>query len=1060
MNKLLSITLLLLFVSFTTKAIEKGKIKIKEDIVIHKIGFEQAAEYSNWSTKKGKLQVSDLHQKQGRHSLLWTWKKGDVLSIDQLKGLKKAASKNVGGQPENYEPAFYKEDYYGGIKMWIYQQEAAKGQMLFQVGSDVKSAKENPKYRFAINLNFTGWRAVWVQFNEDAKVSDYIGSDSMTSIIAQPQAGASQGQLYIDHFQLLEFISYKRHSDHVFVNAKANVRSDSYEILAPYKEYEQFLNTSSSQTSSVDLSQAIEERLEYMIIGGDDTEWRNHAIDLKKESARQTKKANSAYNTLQLHSKNGIVNGIPLFTCRDEHGTSNGQNFQTVMQSTLFPLALDYRMNKTIESKEKLVNLYNYFADQGWQAGSALGTVDHIIRLNAYAVSLFLMRNDLPQEMLQQHQECLAWHTRIGNIIDCDKSKGENTDMVRGGALAKLITVLLMPNGQQKAQMLNEFKVYMDYVAAFAPGYSDTVKPDYSIFHHRGTYLNAYGVSAVNTMAMVSWLLNNTDFALSADTKELIKKTLIRQYEIAHGLDLHMGVGGRFPYKNTGIDRFMLPAYAFMSLNDKNIEDQHMAAVFNYLYSISPQENVKGILTPALTYSGTYGTINLMVGLNSQMGDETQLPNNGNYSLPYSSLSVHRHDNWLATVKGYDKYVWDYETGSKGENNLGRYLSHGAMFLFKSSPLSGMKGAGMEQNSGFHWAYLPGATTKALPIDKVYFKNKPSEKYKEGFHRSFTETTFARGLSAQGNNGLFAMELRDDVHPSPDKHLFDNSFRARKSYFFFDDEIVCLGSDISNIDDEYTTITTLFQTNIGEHGIQNKATYLNGQAIANSLDLKQNLKGGVLTDVQGIHYIIPQKYNVVLEQNEQQSLQKIGGGKYVPITTPHVKAWFNHGLKPQGKGYEYLVLMNDDMDKAISRHNDKGYKVLQKDASAHIVKHINSKATGYAIFNADAPLNKGIIVSVDTPLMVYVKQNNHNAVLTVANPDLKLKKWNHNMSVMPSDIVHEWSQGSIVNIKLNGHWKPAAYSYELVSYSYANGVTQLSFYCKDGKSIDLPLRKQ
>ncbi|WP_430812252.1 MULTISPECIES: chondroitinase family polysaccharide lyase [unclassified Carboxylicivirga] len=1041
-------------------AIEKGNMKIKGDIVIHKIGFEQASEYHNWQAKKGRLVQSDRHQKQGRHSLMWNWKKGDILSVNQLEGLEKATSKYGGGQPENYEPAFYKEGYYGGIKMWVYQSEAIDGEMVFQVGSNAKAALDNPKYRFAINLNFTGWRAVWVQFNEDALIPDYKGSQQMQSLIAKPQKGPSKGTLFIDHFQLLEFVSYKRHSDQVFVNNKAQVRSDSYEILKPYQKYESFLTASHSGSNASGISSEIEERLEYIILGGNDTDWQSHGINLKKETARQTKKAIAAYNKLQLSEQGGMVNGIPLYTCRDEHGTQNGQNFQRVMQNTLFPLAMDYRLNKASESQEKLLMLYNYLSDQGWQAGSALGTVDHIIRLNSYAISLFLMRNDLPKEMLEQHQKCLAWHTRIGNIIDCDQSKGENTDMVRGGALAKLITVLLMSDGPQKVQMLNEFKMYMDYVTAFAPGYSDTVKPDYSIFHHRGTYLNAYGVSAINTIAMISWMLNETDFALSADTQTTLKKTLVRQYEIAHGLDLHMGVGGRFPYKNTGIDRFMLPAYAFMSLNDKVVEDEQMAAVFNYLYKLSPQESVKGILTPALTYSGTYGTINLMVTLNKKMGDRVLQPEDGNYSLPYSSLSVHRRDNWLATVKGYDKYVWDYETGHKGENNLGRYLSHGAMFLFKSSPGGGMKAAGMEQNSGFHWGYLPGATTKAMPIDKVYFKNKPTEKYKEGFHRSFTETTFARGLTAEGKNGVFAMELRDDVQPSPDKNLFDASFRARKSYFFFDGEIVCLGSNISNDDKDYATITTLFQTNIGEHGIPDRATLLNGESIGESLSLTKNLKGGVLTDAQGIHYIIPEAFNVILEQKNQASLQKIAGGKYKPITAPHVKAWLNHGKQPKAEGYEYLILMDEPVDKALTRKTNKGYEVLQRDASAHIVKHHASNACAYAIFNADAPVHKGLVASVDTPVMLYIQQDKHNACLTVANPDLKLKKWNHNMSVMPGDIVHEWSQGSIVTISLKGHWKPAAYVYELLNYDYTDAQTRFKIYCKDGKSIDLPLREK
>jgi chondroitin-sulfate-ABC endolyase/exolyase len=1032
---------------------------LKEDIIISKLGFETPKDMHNWSVTKGSLNLSDKHQKQGKQSLLWNWKKGDELKIDNQNGLQKAAGFYSGGQPERFEPAFFQNGRYGGLKMWIYQTEACNGQMTFQVGHNTTMARTNPKYRFTINLNFTGWRAVWVQFNEDAPVRDYNGPDEMHSMLALAPEGIDQGQLYIDHFQLLEFISYKRHSDLIFQNNKSNVRSDSYEILAPYQKYLSMEGESDLRPSILNSFKTIENRLEFLILGGSNANWKEHGTNIPSDLEKQLSKAQSTYEQLQIKTENGRINGIPLFSSRDEQGTSNGKTFQAVMETTLFPLAMDYRRHHTPESQDKILQLLRYFNDQGWAAGSAIGTVDHIIRVNGYATALFLMRHHLTPEELQQHQECLAWHTRIGNIIDCDKSKGENTDMVRGGALAKLISILLLPDSPRKTTLFNEFTEYMNYVAAFAPGYSDTIKPDYSIFHHRGTYLNAYGVSAINTMAMIYWLLNNTDFSPSFNTQQTIKNTLQRQYDIAFGLELHPGVCGRFPYKNTAIDRFMLPAFAFMSLNENSVEDVQMAARFNYLYKLSPRDNIKTILFPALTYSGTFGTLGLMAGLHQHMENTSLAPQDGHYSLPYSSFSVHRRSQWMASVKGYDKYVWDYETGHKGENNLGRYLSHGSLFLLKGKMKNSFANAGMDLNAGFHWGYLPGATTKALPIDKVFYENTPTTKYKEGYHRSFTETTFARGLSARGMDGIFAMALRDDVHPDPDKILFDNSFRAHKSWFFFGDEMVCLGSNIQNNDERYATITTLFQSNIGENGASKKETLLNGESIGSSLNLHQQLNGVWLTDVQGIHYIIPESQEVILEQNKQESLQKTNSGKYTPIQSPHVKAWLNHGKKPANKGYEYLVLMDANIEEAQQRKETRGYSVLQQDAIAHIVHHEASQQTGYAIFNAGEFKPVGAFIRTDTPIMAMWQEDGQNSTLSMANPDLKLAQWNHNMSVMPGEIVHAWSEGSIVTIHLEGLWKLAASVNNVVSVKAAENQTELQIFCKDGLSIDIPLRK-
>ena len=1037
----------------------KGKTQIQKNIVINCIGFETDSEFNGWKVEKGSLNRSLTHQKQGEYSAHWKWEKGDILSIENLEGLDKATDIYPGGQPEIFEPAFYEKGLYGGLKMWVYQEKASKGQMICQMGSDIKSANTNPKYKFAFNLNFTGWRTIWVQLNEDAIVESYKGKETMHSMIVYPSQTMAEGDIFIDHFNLLEFVSYKRHSDMIFKNNKTEKRVDSYVILDAYKKYQ---NNKVSDDQNKEVShqyKTIAKRLEYLILGDNDNSWKKRIPALNNQLDLKLQKAEKTYKKLNITKEGDIIKGLPLFACRDEHPVENSQNFQAIAQATFFPFAIDYRINKNIKSKDKFMNLCEYFADQGWAAGSSMGTVDHIIRLNGFASSIFLMRNDLNPDDVEKQQDMLAWHTRLGNIIDIDKSVGENTDLVRGGAIPKLISILLMPDGAKKHALLSALKSYIDYVCCFAPGFSDTVKPDYSIYHHRGTYLNSYGASTINTLAMIRWILKGTDFSISDKSEKTLKNTLKRQYDIAYGMDIHFGAGGRFPRKNQGISRFMLPAYAFISTTDQEVEDDKMAAIFNYLYKIAPANAIQGILFPALTYSGTFGTVNLMYHLSQIQEDKVLAPAEGTYSMPYSSLLVHRSDNYYTTVKGYSKYIWDYETGHQNENNLGRYQSFGALFTMKTGAEKGMNGAGMNLNKGFHWAYLPGATTKALPVEKLYYINKPTKKYIEGYHRSFTKSTFAGGLNAEGKNGIYAIELRDDVTPNKEMILFDSTFRARKSYFFFGDEIICLGSNINNIDSRYNTITTLFQNNIGEFGIQNKATYMNGKSIGKSLNYKKTIHKGILCDVQGLYYILPKQQNIVLEQSMQQSYT-VKGRNYEPISTPHVKAWIDHGKMPKDKGYQYQILMNADYARAEKEYQNVNYEVLQKDATAHIVKHKDMNMTGYAIFNTKDYNQKGKIISVDTPSLIMLKEIGLNMTLSIANPDLNMRPWNHNMSIMPNEIVHADAKASIVSLRIEGLWKPATYTYDLMSVDYVNGNTIIKVYCRDGKTIDIPFRNK
>ncbi|PTQ93979.1 chondroitin-sulfate-ABC endolyase/exolyase [Mucilaginibacter yixingensis] len=1033
----------------------KGQDTVRENVVSGLYSFESADDLAVWKTAKGKLSLSDAHYKDGKQALAWNWTKGDALSINKPKGLEKATDVYPGGIPERYEPAYYPKGRYGGIKMWLYQEKPQAGKMTFNVGADEQSARNHPKYTFSVDMDFTGWRTVWVNFEEDAKVKNYTGSNVMTSIYAYPGTGMSaSGTLFIDHFTLLTFVSNKRHSDMLFKNNKLELRSDdSYEIREPYLAYRN-AKFSQQQYDKADFAKQcklIEDRLEFLMLGDGSADWQKRGTGIEKDLAAKIKKANNNYKDLGLKNENGYVNGKPLFAIRDEQGAPEGGEFQAVSQNIFFPLAFDYRVNHSEESKEKLMEALDYFQDQGWAAGSGTGTVDHVIRLNPVADAVFLLRKDLKAKgKLPADIDMLVWHSRLGSLLDIDYTKGENTDKVRGGALVKLINILLLDDGPQKKTLLEDFAKYMDHVIDYAPGYSDTFKPDYSVFHHRGTYLNTYGINAVATMTLIHWLLQGTPYHLSERSTTILKEGLTKQAEIAFGVDLHYGVCGRLTQNNSAIDGFLLPAFAFMATGvDKNDED--LAQLFNYLYDVAKPAEVNAILTPALTYCGTLGTLDLMVRLHESCKGKMKRPGDGSYVMPYSGLMSYRQGNAFATVKGYNQYVWDYEAGT-GENNMGRYLSFGTLITAQGNEKQGFEGQGMDMNAGFHWGYLPGATTKAMPAEKILYYATPNAKYEEGQHRNFSRSLFASGLSQQGKNGMYAVDLRDNVGPDKDVALFDSTFRAKKSYFFIGNEVICLGSDIANTDKRYHTVTTLFQYRVNNQS----PTQLNGNAIGTSLSIDQYANGGYLTDQNGVHYIFGKDQKVRLMQGEQSSF-KLEKSNYQPISSPHVKAYIDHGAAPQKQGYEYELLLNTPADQVAPYLAKKSYEVYEKDADAHIIYHPASGITAYAVFTANKVL-KGPVVKTDVPLLAMFKKEDNNAVLTIANPDLNLEKWGHNMSRMPENITNAVSKGSFVTVTVKGEWYPAQYVADVQSITHVNGNSLIKVYCKDGKSIDIPLQ--
>lgn len=1034
-------------------------------IVTGHYGFESATDIDRWNAVNSKIDLSVAHYKDGRRSLKWTWKKKSMLQVPALKGLKESGELYVGGQPEIYEPSFYPGERFGGMKIWLYQEKPVNGQMVFQVGSNIAAAKNNPKYRFAVNLQFKGWRTVWVAFEEDAKVAAYKGEDVLKALVAYPRnMKENAGTLFIDHITLLSFVSNKRSSDMQFVNNKrTDLRAgDAYDILGPWNAYNNYSNSKTADTLKLSAEcKQIADRLQFLILGNNTNDWKQRDATVKKDLTGKIRTAMGFYDKLKLKDENGFITGTPLFAIRDEHPAAEGMIFDDAMLPVLFPLAMDYKLNNNDIAKERLLQMFDYLLDQGWAAGSGLGTVDHIIKMAPVAIPLFLLRDELKSlDKLKEQADMLAWHTRLGALRNIDYTRGENSDMVRGGAVAKLVAILLMENGAHKQSMLVDFKHYMDHIAAVSPGYSDTFKPDYSIYHHRGTYLNTYGTNALNTMALIHWLLQGTPYALAPQSTQNLKQALLRQAAIAFGVDIHYGVCGRFPLNNNSIEKFILPAYAFMSMSDEAVADTNMGALFNYLYRITDPKGINPMLWPALTYSGTFGTLDLMVRLHNNMKGAEIKPEDGVTVMPFSALMTYRKGNAFASVKGYNKYVWDFEAG-KGQNNLGRYLSHGMLVVAQGDEKHGF--VGMDMNDGFDWSMLPGATTKMLPQDKLLYHVTPDKKYVEGKHRNFSESLMATGLQ-QGKNGLFGFVLRDDVFPDDDKSLFDNSFRAKKSYFFIGNEIICLGSDIYNNDRRYNTVTTLFQY----HTDHKQPNYFNYKIIENG----QNRSGqGWFSDQNGLQYVIPAGQNIIYSQNSQSPYSVSDGkgakiaqsgknGPYEKTDAVYTKAYLDHGAAPENKGYEYEILLNTKASAVKPYIEKKTYTVLQRNSAAHIIRHTTAGITAYSIFEPGTRL-EGIVLKSDAPLLAMAKEKSDSSLLlTIANPDIKQAKWNHNMSNMPDSINNAWNKGSIVTITIRGEWYLAKYVGQVLSCDVVSNNTVISVFCRDGKSLDLPLQNR
>ncbi|WP_163932876.1 chondroitinase family polysaccharide lyase [Paraferrimonas sp. SM1919] len=1041
----------------------QAKKVLSEDILSQRISFEDAQSLHAIETNQHQLELSTKHFKDLSHSLAWKITSTNPLHFGEqaIPGLVEASSMYPGGQPEVYEPSYVNHSHQGGIKLWVYRDKPSNGSLTFEF----KDSNNQAHYRAQMQQNYSGWRAFWVHLAEDAKIDANSANQIVNNMSITPSKELLGDTVHLDMLQFVTFVSRKRHSDWQYVNNKAKVRVDSYKILQPWQQLQKFDDQSVKlEQAHIDAFASIGNKLDTLILGSQTNHSHIKQADQYLQLVQeQLDKAESSYQALNIQRQGEGLTGQPLFSVRDEHVAIEGDIFQVAGQNTFFSLALDYKRQPTAAKKQRLLNLFEHFHDQGWAAGSSIGTTDHIIRLGFYAIGSWLFRDELAEAgMLTEVQQALLWHTRFGKLSNIDYSTGENTDHVRGGAFAKLISVLLMQDSPQKVALMQGYLDYLEWASDYAPSYSDTIKWDGSIYHHRSAYQNSYGIQSLTTLALIDSVLHGGAFQLSEQFDQRLKTALMQQFEFSADFQQHLGITGRFPANNSGIDRFMLPAYAAMAYKDPQQVDADLAMVFAQSYQKADLSAIHKILTPGLTYFGSFGTIETMENVYQWVKDNKpealkakRLGESGFYNKPYAGFVNMKTDNWVAQARGMSKYVWDFESGSKVENPFGRYQSFGALTLFSGEDEQGLltlKASGMAPFDGFHWAYLPGATTKALPMEKTTYRVAAHPIYKEGKHRNYTENTFLGGVD-NGNNGIFAMELTDTVPNDGDEPMFEPGFSFNKSFFFFEDQIIALGSRINSDDKQYSTITTLFQNLLN---VKHPTTaQRNNQPLVGGI---HTFEGGEFVDPQGNLYRVPSEYKVVAEQGIQPSLTTSSPKKgskrrqIVAIEQKAVKAYIDHGKAPNNANYHYQIV-----PKHAQLERLPSYQLIANDSALQQVYEPQSKTMGYAIFDASAKPTEPI-VATDTPIIAMTQNQGNRLTVAISDPDLRMKKWNHNMSFMPLDIVNGKEASKTVTITIDGHWNVAEHQ-DLQKIQHLNKQTQIQITLDKGKTRKLALQQ-
>ena len=642
---------------------------------------------------------------------------------------------------------------------------------------------------------------------------------------------------------------------------------------------------------------------------------------------------------------------------------------------------------------------------------------------------------------------------------------------------------LLVDDTSERSMMAAILYQVVDTNIAVKPGSYGIIKPDGAGFHHHGVYASAYAPHAFEVAAQLLYLLKGTTF-YRADNVEAVKLALETYRVMVQRYSSSFALRGRFVGGDAeGRSRAIAKAMAYLAHPD-GADDMDMKARFleffdpQYFFSEERRQPFSdGSRGLAIQGMGVYRLISDLQG----SGVEPSEPPAGVWIKPYAAAGFLRRGDWLVTAKGFSQYFWNHENEfDNHENSFGQNWAYGSLIVFSAGTPVNDLASGYALFSGWDWYHVPGSTASHYAIERhsdqaLKASRREQDIQQRDTHRNYNTRTYVGGVSL-GDHGFFVQDLEAVPFTAP------TDLRGWKSYFFVGDQVLALGSHIrgGTADDE--THTTIFQTYLED---SSTATQVNGEQLSGLETMREHPAATAvkLTDSVGnSFYLAASTADLVVTRSLQQSMSL----SYEATEGAFATAYLDHGIKPDGDSYEYVVIPADaDAAKLdqVAADPSAYYKVLDS-TRMHLVRFPQQDITAYAFYEAVETPEEELVRAVNQPAAVIIQEQEAeggqtqeaeggqtqeaaaepNPVRLVASvPDIGWqfdpRIYRDGLNYASQRFAFQRASEHTLRLVLRGNWCPdestAPFGSEWISLSEE---TLLQLPCSDGLATEILLR--
>ena len=576
------------------------------------------------------------------------------------------------------------------------------------------------------------------------------------------------------------------------------------------------------------------------------------------------------------------------------------------------------------------------------------------------------------------------------NIIDCSTTAvglgalREDNELVYLGMLASSQTFVIQ-NVEDSAQIA-------------ANGYNSGFYPDGSYLDHiKVPYLGAYGIEFMKGGAKIPSLLAGTPWKYPEQVQDNLESYIVEGF-------------GNGMYKGMMLDCLKGRSVSRPASSNQAAGREAMMIILQIVDSFSQEAKETTLSALKAWLEEDEGFIDSLVGAENmaikkkakEILEDTSIQSNiapVHKSYPLMDRVVHRTEDYLFALSMYSERIQNTEI-MNDENRFGWHQNNGMTYIYDED----------NQYTENYWntvnpLRLPGTTVVPVNIGT----GKPDG---SGFAQGgdFCSKESWVGGTSIGNYGVSGMSFSGETQgiagDAPVSYASD--LKGKKSWFMFDDEMVCLGAGITNKNMELPVETTIENKKLRKDG--SNQLLVNGEKTeipvkeANVKELVErtaDVSGTSFEQVNWAHlegnqsvgtgYYFPEENTEIQVRRGQTTGSWKDVGTFEGESTEnYLEMWVDHGQNPENASYSYVLLPETSAEETENYAQAPKVTILENSSEVQAVRHETLKITGINFWQEQGGSIDGI--TSDKAASVMLQETEQGTVkISVSDPTMKNK---------------------------------------------------------------------